>query len=160
MPPRRKRAWLGLLGRYLALVVVLGAIATAAYAVVEIENRPTVLRLVVAAFVVVVLVHLHGHLRDQLEFTQLSSFDQARASPPSDANIAPVVGRLTEQVRQSVASQRYFEKVLWPKLEQLSRELGSQEPPPRLRGRRWRGRGPSLEAIADLMRGLGDTRCK
>jgi hypothetical protein len=160
MPPRRKRAWLGLLGRYLVLVVVLGAAATAAYAVVEIDHRPAVVRLVVAAFVVVVLVHLHGHLRDQLEMTQPSSFDQARASEPPDARIAPVVGRLTEQVKQSVASQRYFEKVLWPKLEHLSRELGSQEPLPGLHERRWLGRGPSLEAIAGLIRGLGEKRCK
>ena len=160
MPPPRRRAWLGLLGRYLVLVAVLGAVATAAYAVVEIDHRSAVVRLVVAAFVVVVLVHLHGHLRQQLDLAPPSSFDQARASQTPDAKVAPIVGRLNEQVQQSVVSQRYFEKVLWPKLEQLGRALGTHERLHPLRGRRWRGRGPSLEAIAGLIRGLGENRCK
>jgi hypothetical protein len=160
MPPPRNREWLGLLGRYFVLVTVLGVIATSAYAVVDIDQRSVVLRIAVAAFVAIVLIHVHGRLGRRLDLEQPSPFDQARASQRLVAEAPPIVGRLYEQVQQSVASQRYFERVLWPRLERLGTELGTREDldVSPLRRRRWRGRGPSLQAIAELLRRIGGGR--
>ena len=158
MPRQRKRVWIGLLGRYLVLVIVLGLIATAIYAVVDANDRPAVVRLAVAAFVTVVLVHAYNHLREQLESTQQSAFDEARRGQPAEIKIAPMVVRLRESVQHGVASPRYFKETLWPRLVRLSEERGRrgllQEP----RGRRWSRRGPSLPVIAELVRRIGDER--
>src|SRR5262245_59811534 len=99
MAPERRRVWLGLLGRYVVLVTILGLIATLAYVAVDADNRPTVVRLAVAAFVAVVLMHVHDHFRGQLEQAAPSAFDQAKQAKSVDAKVAPAVTRLTEQVR-------------------------------------------------------------
>src|SRR3954463_6368382 len=103
----RKRAWAGLLARYLLLVIVLGLIATALYAVVDAGDRPTVVRLAVAAFVAVVLIHAHNHLRQQLHIAPPSAFDEARRGQPAEIKIAPMVVRLKESVQRGVASPSY-----------------------------------------------------
>jgi len=156
--PPRKGVWLGLLARYFVLVTALGLVATLAYVAVEADNRPTVVRLAVAAFVAVVLMHIHSHFRSQLDLTPPSVFDQASQAPSAEVKIAPVAARLTEQIRASVASQRYFESSLWPRLVQLSDKHGTRDRLHELRGRRWRGRGPSLSAIAELIRNIGGER--
>ena len=51
MPPGRERVWPGLLARYLVLVIVLGLVATSAYISFDADDRPAVVRLAVAAFV-------------------------------------------------------------------------------------------------------------
>lgn len=158
MTLQRSHAWLGLLGRYFVLVTVLGLIATLAYVAVEADDRPTVMRLAVAAFVAVVLIHIHGHFRSQLELAPPSAFDEAKQAQRAEAKVAPAVVRLTEQVRVSVASQHYFEKSLWPRLVQLSEKRGTRERLHELHGRRWLRRGPSLAAIAELIRRIGDDR--
>ena len=158
MPRQRRRVWIGLLGRYLVLVIVLGLIATSVYAVVDANDRPAVVRLAVAAFVTVVLVHVYSHLRERLESTPQSAFDEARRGRPAEIKIAPMVVRLRESVQHGVASPRYFKETLWPRLVRLSEERGRrgllQEP----RGRRWSRRGPSLPVIAELVRRIGDER--
>jgi hypothetical protein len=158
MSRHRKRAWLGLLGRYLVFVTFLGLVATSVYAAVGAEERPVVLRLAVAAFVAVVLIHLYNHMRRQLEGTQLSAFDEARRGQPAETKIATMVVRLKESVQGGVASPRYFKESLWPRLVRLSEEHGRRgllhEPP----GRRWLRRGPSLPAIAELVRRIGEGR--
>ena len=57
--------WLGLLARYFVLLAVVGAIATSLYAAVDAEDQPLVLRLAVAAFAAVVLLHIHSHSRNR-----------------------------------------------------------------------------------------------
>jgi len=154
----RKRVWFGLLGRYLVFITVLGLIATSAYAAVDADQRPAVLRLAVATFVTVLLVHVYNHLRQQLEGAQPSAFDEARRGRPAEVKIAPMVVRLMESVRYGVASPRYFKDSLWPRLVRLSEERGRRELLQEPHGRRWLRRGPSLPAIAELVRRIGDER--
>lgn len=154
MPSGRDRAWVGLLARYAVFIVVLGLVATSTYAAVDAEDRPTVLRLAVAAFVAVVLIHVQSHLRRPPEGTEPSAFERARRGEPAETKIAPAIVRLQKQVEYCVASRRYFDDRLWPSLVQLAEERGTRqqlhEPPP---ARRWlRRRGPSLAAIAELVR--------
>ena len=158
MSRHRKLVWLGLLGRYVVLVIVLGLVATSVYAVVDADDRPGVVRLAVAAFVTVVLIHAYNHMGERLESTPRSAFDEARRGQPAEIKIAPMVVRLKESVQHAVASPRYFKESLWPRLVRLSEERGRrgllQEP----RGRRWSRRGPSLAVIAELVRRIGDER--
>ena len=158
MSRQRRRAVLGLLGQYLLVVVLLGLVTTGIYAAVDADDRPTVLRLGVAVFVAIVLIHIYGHVRQQWDAGRPSAFEQARQQPAAEARIAPIVLRLREQVQYGVRSQRYFKETLWPRLVQLGDELGTRE---RLRepaGRPWLSRGPSLAAIADLLRRIGDDK--
>lgn len=158
MSRRGKLAWLGLLGRYLVLAIVLGLVATSVYAMVDADDRPTVVRLAVAAFVAVVLIHAYSHLQEQLEGAAASAFDEARRRQPAETKIAPAVVRLRESLQHGVASPDYFRKSLWPRLVRLSEERGRrdllQEPPER----RWPRRGPPLPAIAELIRRIGNGR--
>jgi hypothetical protein len=158
MHRHRDRAWLGLLVRYVALVAVIGFIATAVYAAVDADDRPTVLRLAVAAFVTVVLIHIHSHFRGQLDWMQPSALDQARRDRPGEAKVPAMVMRLREEVQYSAASQRYFRNVLWPRLVELSEERGTRDRLHELRGRPWLRRGPSLAAIAALIARIGEER--
>jgi hypothetical protein len=159
MPPWRERVWPGLLGRYLVLVVVLGLVATSAYAAFDADDRPVVVRLAVAVFVMVVLIHLHNHWRRALDWAPPSTFDQARRGEPVEPKVASVLVRLQRQVEHGVASRRFFEDVLWPRLVQLAEARGTRDRlpdgPPR---GRWRKRGPSLPAIAELVRRVGGER--
>jgi len=157
-PPERpsERPWRGLFAPYLLLLIVVGLVATGAFAGVDPADRPLVLRLAVAALVTVVVVHLHGHFRRPPDEAQPSAFDEARAGPPVEAKVAPVVTRLQEQVEYSVASQRYFNVVLWPRLERLRSDIPARFHA--LRERRWRRRGPSLAEIAELVRHIGDRK--
>lgn len=158
MSPRPDRAWRGILGRYVLLIIVLALVATAAYAAVEPADRLFVLRLAVGVFVTVVMVHLHGHLGQPLDEARPSAFEEAQRRPPVTAKVASPVVRLQEHVQHSVVSQRYFNAVLWPRLEKLSGSLGIPQRFHALRERRWLKRGPSLAAIADLVRHIGDKR--
>jgi hypothetical protein len=137
---------------------VLGLIATLAYVTVDADNRPAVVRLAVAAFVAVVLMHIHGHFTSELELAPPSAFDQAKQAQTAEAKVAPAVARLAEQVTASVASQRHFQNSLWPRLVRLSEKRGTTGQLLELQGRRWRRRGPSLSAIAGLVRRIGDDR--
>src|SRR5262249_29118390 len=112
----RKRVWFGLLGRYLVFVTVLGLVATSVYAAVDANERLAVLRLAVAAFVTVILIHGYNHMRQQLEGAQPSAFDEARRRKPTEIKIAPMVVRMKESVQYGVASPRYFKESLWPRL--------------------------------------------
>ena len=158
MPRHRDRAWLGLLVRYVVLVAVIGLIATSVYAAVGADDRPTVLRLAVAAVVTVVLIHIHSHFRGQLEWMQPSALDQARRDRPGEAKVPAILMRLKEEVQYSVASQGYFKNVLWPRLVELSEERGTRHRLHELRGRPWLRRGPSLTAIAALVARIGEER--
>lgn len=151
-----RRAWLGLIGRYLVLLAVVALIASSVYVAADADSRPTVLRLAVAAVVSVVLIHLYRHLRRQLDEAPPSEFDQVRLRPPAEPAVPRRVLRWQESVQDSVRSQRYFRQILWPRLVQLGEERGLgmplQEPP----GRRWLRRGPSLAAISEIVKQIED----
>src|SRR5262245_13364551 len=158
MPRHSRRAWFGLIGRLVVLASALALVATSAYVAVDVDQRPVVLRLAVAAFAAVALIHLYGPVRRQLDEAPLSAFDQARQRQPAEPKVAPMVLRLRDSVKFSVASQSYFEKSLWPRLVRLSEERGTRGLLTELRGRPWLRRGPPLAAIADLVKRIGDER--
>jgi hypothetical protein len=157
MPRPSRRAWLGLLGRYLVLLAVVALVASSVYAAADPDYRPTVLRLAVAAFVSVILIHLYRHLRRQLdEAAPSSAFDQARFRPPADPMVPRQVLRLQESVQFSVRSQRHFSKILWPRLVQLGEERGLGDRLEEPKGRPWLRRGPSLAAISEVVRRIDE----
>jgi hypothetical protein len=138
------------------LVIFLGLVATSFYAALDADDRPTVARLAVAAFVAVVLIHIHSHFRRQREGADPSAFAQARRLQPMEAKVASAVQRLKDDVQAGAASQRYFRESLWPRLVRLSEQRGTRErlgDPP---AGRWRRRGPSLPVIAELVRRIGE----
>ena len=158
MPRPSRRAWLGLIGRYLALLAAVALLASWVYVAADAAWRPTVLRLAVAAFVSVVLIHLYRHLRRQLDEAPSSEFDRARLRPPADPMVPSRILRLQENVQYSVRSQRHFRQILWPRLVQLAEQRGLgdrlQEPP----GRPWLRRGPSRAAISEVVRRIDEGR--
>lgn len=158
MPRPSRRAWLGLMGRYLVLLAVVALVASSVYAAADADYRPTVLRLAVAAIVSVILIHLYRHLRRQLDEAPSSAFDQARWAPPADPLVPSQILRLQESVQYSVRSQRYFRRILWPRLVQLGEERGLRDPLQEPRGRPWLRRGPSLAAISEVVRRIEDGR--
>jgi hypothetical protein len=153
-----RRAWLGLIGRYVVLLAAVALIASSVYAAADADYRPTVLRLAVAAVVSVVLIHLYRHLRRQLDEAPSSEFDRARLRPPADPTVPRRILHWQESVQQSVRSQRYFRQVLWPRLVQLGEERGLGEPLQEPRGRPWLRRGPSLAAISEIVRRIEEGR--
>jgi hypothetical protein len=156
MPRPSRRAWLGLLVRYLVLLAVVALVASSIYAAADADYRPTVLRLAVAAFVSVILIHLYRHLRRELDETPSSAFDQARFCPPADPMVPRQVLRLQESVQYGVRSQRYFRKILWPMLVQLAGERGLGDRLEEPKGRPWLRRGPSLAAISEVVRRIDE----
>src|SRR5262245_6035665 len=126
MSRHRKRVWLGLVGRYLVFAIFLGLVATSVYTAVDADERPAVLRLAVAAFITVVLIHIYNHMRQRLEGIQQSAFDEARQAQPAEIKIATMVVRLKESVQGGAASARYFKASLWPRLVRLSEESGQR----------------------------------
>ena len=158
MPRPSSRDWLGLIGRYLALLAVVALLASWIYVGADPDHRPTVLRLAVAAFVSVILFHLYRHLRRQLDEAPSSEFDRARLRPPADPMVPSRILRLQESVQYSVRSQRYFRHILWPRLVQLAKERGLGDRLEEPRGRSWLRRGPSLAAIAEVVKRIGDGR--
>jgi hypothetical protein len=156
MPRPPSHAWLGLIGRYLVLLAVLALLASWIYVAADPDWRPTVLRLAVAAFVSVILIHLYRHLRRQLDEAPSSEFDQARLRPPADPMVPSRILRLQESVQYSVRSQRYFRQILWPRLVQLAEERGLRDRLEEPRGRPWLRRGPSLAAISEVVRRIDE----
>jgi hypothetical protein len=158
MLQRRNLVWLGLLGRYVVLVAVLGLVATSLYATVDADDRPLVVRLSVAAFVTVVLIHIHSHFRGRLEGARPSAFAQARRPQTVEAKVATAVQRLKDEVEGGVASYRYFKDALWPRLVRLGEQEGTRDRLGDMPGPRWRRRGPSLPTVAELVRRIGAQR--
>ena len=158
MPRPSRRAWLGLMARYLVLLAVLALVASSVYATADADWRPTVLRLAVAAFVSIILIHLYRHLRRQLDEAPSSEFDQARLRPAADPMVPRRILRLQESVQYGVRSQRYFRQILWPRLVQLAEQRGLSDPLQEPSGRPWLRRGPSLAAISEVVRRIGEGR--
>ena len=158
MPRRSRRGWLGLICRYLALLAVLALLTTPIYTTADADYRRTIIRLAVAAFVSVILIHLYRHLRRQLDEAPSSEFDQARLRPPPDPMVPRRILRLQESVQYSVRNQRYFRQILWPRLVQLAEERGMRDRLQEPRGRPWLRRGPSLAAISKIVRRIEDGR--
>jgi hypothetical protein len=134
-------------GAVLSGLVLLGALPV--YVWVEPSWRALVARLAAALVLGVVLLQLRHVAADTVEAGGASALDAARVARPPEPGVPHHFVDLASDVRTALRSRRYFETVLWPRLEALAgRPLA--RPPCR------RGRGPSLGGlrgvIADIER--------
>lgn len=126
----------------LAVVVLLAALPV--YVWVEPSWRPLVARLACALVLGVALLNLRTVLVERVEAAGASALDAARRARPPEPVAPHHALELVHDVRTALRSRRYFEGVLWPRLEALAgRPL---TPPPRRRGR-----GPSLASLRALI---------
>lgn len=151
MALHRERRWPLIAAGYAVLLAVVAAVAAFIHDGAAAADRPTVIRLAVAFMLGVAILHLRVYFRGDPRWEPPSDFEEALAPravvPKLDAGFV----RLREQVENAVASQRYFERAVWPRLQKLARAQrpdGGLELPP---SRGWLGRGPSRRAIADLL---------
>jgi len=122
----------------LALAVFFAALPV--YVWVEPSWRALVARLACALVLGVTLLNLRRVLADGVEAAGVSAIDAARFAARPEAAAPHHALELARDVRTALRSRRYFETVLWPRLEALAgRPL---TPPPRRRGR-----GPSLAGL-------------
>jgi hypothetical protein len=147
-PPEHRRLRLAL--GYCVLLLVLTGITTVIYLSVPDARQPLVLRFAAVVLLGIVLVHIRSRLRADFDGSP-SEFERALHPERPSAKIDPLLPRLHEELRNSIASRRYFEQFLWRRLLRLAELRGSKEefkpPAPGWRSRR----GPSLTAISELI---------
>jgi hypothetical protein len=145
MSPRAERS-----RRRLAARLLLGALLVLAavplYLAVNPSWRLSLARLICAAIAAVGCARIIRAVRRRIEEDPRSPLD----APPRPAPPPALDGRflrLRDEIRFSARRRRYFETILWPRLQALA---GGDLPRPAAR-RRLRGRGPSRAAIAGLI---------
>jgi hypothetical protein len=136
--------------RRLAAHILLGAVvlllAIPAYLSLEGSWRAAVVRLICAMLVAIGGLRLRGWVRRAMGAHLPSPLDAApRPAPPPVLDVR--FGRLRDDLASSARSRRYFEAVLWPRLQTLARGSLSRPVP------RWglRRRGPSLAELEELI---------
>jgi len=140
----------------LTLVVALVAGIASIQLLVDHSYRSAAIRLVAAAVLLVAVSRIRAFVRAAVEWP--SAWEQ-RAGETSWA--PPTHGpfeHFHDEITFSARSQRYFDHVLWPRLNALAGEATG--PPARLdrpAGRRF-GRGPSLAALRALLDSLEGRR--
>ncbi|HEY2992028.1 MAG TPA: hypothetical protein VGM22_04395 [Methylomirabilota bacterium] len=122
----------------LAVVVFLAALPV--YVWVEPSWRALVARLAAALVLGIALLQLRAVITERVEAGGRSALDAARFAPGPAPGVPYHVVELTSDVRTALRSRRYFETVLWPRLEALAGR-------PLVRPARRRGRGPSLAGL-------------
>ena len=133
---------------------ILGAVVALAalplYVWAEPSWRPLVARLAAGLVLGVAILQFRRVLIERAEAGGSSPLDAARFAREAEAGIPHHLVELASDVRTARRSRRYFEAVMWPRLEALAgRPLTT---PPRRRGR-----GPTL---ADLRRIIGDIEAR
>lgn len=155
--PPRERRWPAIVAGYLVLLVVCAIVTTVVYRYAEPTHRPPILRAAAGLVLGVVLLHVRSVVRDSLESEPPSIFDGALARSPE----VPVLDRLFEQLRSELTfgmrSVSYFEHVLWLRLTRLHQAVGGDEALRKPLRRRWLRRGPSFEALDDVIRAVERT---
>jgi hypothetical protein len=145
MSPRPERS-----PRRLAARALLGALlalaAVPVYLAVSPSWRFPVVRLVCAAIVAFGCARIIRAVRERIEVNPRSPLDAPPARPPSPALDARFL-RLRDDLTFSARRRRYFDTILWPRLQALA---GGDLPLP-VERRRLGGRGPSRAAIARLI---------
>jgi len=143
----RPLAQVAVRGAVLAGLVLLGVLPL--YVWVEPSWRPLVARLAGAFVLGVALLQLRRVAADGVEAAGASALDAARWQRGPEPGVPHHFVDLASDVRTALRNRRYFETVLWPRLEALA---GRPLARPPLR----RGRGPSLAGlravIADIER--------
>jgi len=126
----------------LAVAVLLATVPV--YIYVEPSWRALVARSAVAFVLGVALLQLRRALADRLEAGGGSALDAARGHRGPEPTVPHHFVDLASDVRAALRSRRYFERVLWPRLQALA-------PRPLVRPSVRRGRGPSLASLRDVI---------
>lgn len=122
----------------LAGLVTLGALPV--YVWVEPSWRPLVARLAAGIVLGVTLLQFRGVLIEAVAAAGTPALDAARMARGPEPGVPHHFADLASDVRTAMRSRRYFETVLWPRLEALA---GRPLTRPPLR----RGRGPGLAGL-------------
>ena len=150
--PRRAATIVGALGLAGAMVAGIAAIQL----LVDQSYRGAAIRLVAAVVLLLAISRIRAFVRSAVEWP---SAWEDRAGEPVWA--PPAHGQLEhfhDEIRFSARSQRYFDHVLWPRLNELASEAtDSSVQLERPAGRRF-GRGPSLAALRALLDALEKRR--
>jgi hypothetical protein len=135
-----------------ALVVLLVAGIASIQFLVDPSYRVAAIRLVAAAVLLLAVTRIRAFVRSAVEWP--SAWEERTGetawAPPTHGPFE----HFHDEIKFSARSQRYFDHVLWPKLNALASE--ATDPPARLAkpaGRRF-GRGPSLAALGTLLDAL------
>jgi hypothetical protein len=139
-----------------ALVVALGAGIASIQLLVDHSYRVAAIRLVAAAVLFLAVTRIRAFVRAAVEWPSAWE-DRAGGTawaPPTHGHFE----HFHDEIKFSARSQRYFDHVLWPRLNALA--SAATDPPARLdrpAGRRF-GRGPSLAALRSLVESLEGRR--
>ncbi len=112
MYPPPKRRWPGLVGAYLALIVLLAIPAAPIYYYVEPAHKLLVIRVCTGIVLAFTLHRLVRALREQLEQQPASDFEVAAHRRMEAMRLAPYFEKLRDEVTNGVRSRSYFEHVL------------------------------------------------
>jgi hypothetical protein len=149
MSPAHERQWGATFARCVAWTLVVSAVAYSIYLTVPDEHQGIVIRVAAAAILGTVLMHIQKRLRSEFDDQAPSRFDMAQEIRQRAAKIDPHFIELETELRHSLESRQYFDRVLWPRLQGLGERQGVTLKQPPLR---WLAtRGPSLRDISELM---------
>jgi hypothetical protein len=152
MSPIYERQWWETFARCVTWMLVVSAVAYPIYLTVPDEHQGLVIRMAAAAILGAVLMQIQKHLRKHLDDQTPSRFDMAREIRQRPAKIDPHFIELETELRHSLESRQYFDRVLWPRLLAVGERQGAILKRPRLR---WPAtRGPSLSDISELISNL------
>jgi len=126
--------------RSAVLAAVMLMVMVPVYVYVEPSWRAFVARVASAFVLGVALLQFRRALLDRLADLGGSGLDAARGRREPEPGVPHHFHDLASDVRTALRSRRYFDKVLWPRLEALAPEpLARPAPRP--------GRGPSLASL-------------
>jgi hypothetical protein len=135
-----------------ALAVVLVVGIASIHFLVDQSYRVAAIRLVAAAVLLLAVTRIRAFARSAVEWPTAweDRAGETAWAPPTHGQFE----HFHDEIRFSARSQRYFDHVLWPRLNALASE--ATNPPAGLdkpAGRRF-GRGPSLAALGALVDAL------
>jgi hypothetical protein len=134
-----------------AFLVVTSITLALVYRFVDPGMQPLIVRAVVAVVLAIVLFDLIGRLR---EYGRRYVSTRAGHSGGSASGLDPLFVVLERELRDSRRDRRYFERILWPRLQSLAEHHSPREspqPPPPADWPFWRW-GPSWPSLAELIR--------
>jgi hypothetical protein len=146
---------------YAALVAVVLVVSAPLCAALAPEQRPLVLRLAAALLLGVALVDAVRLLHERLDGQPPSRLDGTIPPAEAPSDVDRHLRNLRDELRAAAASERYFDRVLWPRLTSLAQSLPAPPAlvvPPRSFARRLFRRGPAPTALRDLVARLEGRR--
>ena len=150
--PRRAATIAGAVALAVALVAGIASIQL----MVDHSYRVAAIRLVAAAVLLLAVTRIRAFVRAAVE--RPSAWEDRAGETAWAPATHGQFEHFHDEIKFSARSQRYFDHVLWPRLNALARE--ATDPPARLdrpAGRRF-GRGPSLAALRSLVESLEGRR--